>query len=117
MEPTDRLIRGLYALAVEEDWGRFRALGLERVGRDMGATAAAWLTQDPDPMHAGEFTAWPSEVPVTAHQVQSLPLRDDGEIVLNASGSPPGSKSGVAVRYSHPDSRLITRMVFWFNGP
>jgi DNA-binding CsgD family transcriptional regulator len=116
MEPTDRLIRGLYALAVEEDWGRFRVLGLERVSRDIGASAAAWLTQDPDPMHASEFTAWPVETPVSAHQVLSLPLREDGEITLNAASSPPGAKGGVALRYSHPDSRLVSRLVFWFAG-
>ena len=116
MEATDRLIRGLYALAVEEDWGRFRVLALERVCREIGATAGAWLTQDPDPMHAGEFTAWPPDVTVSAHQLQTLPLKDDGELPLNAAGSPPGTRQGVALRYLHPDSRLVSRMAFWFSA-
>lgn len=118
MDATDRVIRGLYALAVEEDWNRFRQLGLERVCREAGATAAAWLTQDPDPMHAGEFTAWPPDVPVSAHQLHQLPLKDDSvEVALNAAASPPGTRHGAALRYSHPDSRLLSRMAFWFNGP
>jgi DNA-binding CsgD family transcriptional regulator len=117
MEANDRVIRGLYALAVEEDWGRFRPLGLERVCREIGAAAGAWLTQDPDPMHAGEFTAWPSDVPVSAHQLLSLPLKEQGEMALNAASSPPGTRNGVALLYSHPDSRLISRMAFWFSGP
>jgi DNA-binding CsgD family transcriptional regulator len=117
MDATDRVIRGLYALAVEEDWGRFRVLGLERMCREAGAVAGAWLTQDPDPMHAGEFTAWPPDVPVTAHQLQTLPLKDEGELALNAAASPPGTRQGAALRYAHPDSRLISRMAFWFNGP
>lgn len=117
MDATDRVIRGLYALAVEEDWGRFRLLGLEGVCREAGATAAAWLTQDSDPMHAGEFTAWPSDLPVSAHQLQQLPLRDEAELVLNAAASPPGTRNGAALRYAHPDSRLVSRMAFWFSGP
>jgi len=117
MDATDRVIRGLYVLAAEEDWGRFRALGLERVCREVGASAAAWLTQDPDPMHAGEFTAWPSEVTVSAHQLQTLMLKDDAELTLNAAASPPGTRQGAALRYAHPDSRLISRMAFWFGSP
>jgi DNA-binding CsgD family transcriptional regulator len=118
MDATDRVIRGLYAMAVEEDWGRFRHLGLERVCREAGAAAAAWLTQDPDPMHAGEFTAWPPDLPVSAHQLQQLPLKDDStEIALNAAASPPGTRNGAALRYGHPDTRLVSRLVFWFNGP
>lgn len=116
MEATDRLIRGLYALAVEEDWGRFRVLGLERVCREIGAGAGAWLTQDPDPMHAGEFTAWPPDMPVSAHQLQTLPLKEEAELPLNTAGAVPGARQGVALRYTHPDSRLISRMAFWFSG-
>ncbi|HUR40401.1 MAG TPA: helix-turn-helix transcriptional regulator [Verrucomicrobiae bacterium] len=116
MESTDRLIRSLYALAVEEDWGRFRALALERVGRDFGAAAVAWQTQDSDPMHAGEFTTWPADGSVSAHQLQSLPLRDDCELALTPMQSPPGARTGFAMRYQHPESRLVSRFAFWFAG-
>ena len=64
MEATDRLIRGLYALAVEEDWARYRAIALERACREVGANVGAWLTHVCDPLQNGEFTAWPAEAPV-----------------------------------------------------
>jgi len=38
-------------------------------------------------------------------------------MALNAAASPPGTRHGVALLYSHPDSRLISRMAFWFSGP
>jgi DNA-binding CsgD family transcriptional regulator len=116
MDATDRGIRGLYTLAVEEDWGRFRVQGLERVCREAGAVAAAWLTQDPDPMHAGEFTVWPHDLPVSAHQLQTLPLKDDAEVAVSALGAPLAARQGMALRYPHPESRLVSRMAFWFGA-
>ena len=116
MEQADRLIRALYALAIEEDWARYRELGLERVARDVGASAAAWLTHDADPMHAGEFTLWPADLAVSALVLQKLPLRDKAEHAVEGAMPAAGLKRGVALQYAHQDSRLVSRVVFWFAG-
>ena len=60
MDATDKLIRGLYALAVEEDWAGFRDHALGRVCRELGIGEAVWTTQASDQAHPGEFTAWPA---------------------------------------------------------
>jgi DNA-binding CsgD family transcriptional regulator len=116
MEQADRLIRGLYALAIDEDWAHYRAVGLERVCRDIGAAAGAWLTHDADPMHAGEFTLWPADLPVAALVLQKLPLRERAEHALDGPMPAPGLKRGVALQYAHQDSRLVSRIVFWFGS-
>ncbi len=111
MDPTDRLIRALYALAVEEDWARFRVLALGRLCRDLSVRAAVWMTQASDRAHPGEFTSWPGEGLLSAEQLQALPLKDREEIELDS-----GARRGVAVRQPHQDSRLSSRLAFWFNG-
>jgi DNA-binding CsgD family transcriptional regulator len=116
MEATDRLIRGLYALAVEEDWARFRSVALERVCGELGAATGAWLTQASDPMQTGEFTCWPAEAPVAAHHLQTLSLKDEGALPLGPAQAVPGAKQGLALLYSHQDSRLVSRLAFWFAG-
>jgi DNA-binding CsgD family transcriptional regulator len=116
MNETDRLVRGLYALAVEEDWGQFRILALERVCKEIGASVAAWLTQANDQLHPGEFTAWPADAPVTAQHLQSLPIKEGQELALTGAQSPPGTRQGIELRYAHQDSRLTSRVAFWFAG-
>lgn len=113
MDATDRLIRGLYALALEEDWGSFRLRALERVARQFGAAAAAWLTDVGDSRHPGEFTAWPAAPAAAAHALQRLPL-GDAPLALDGAHSLPGTRRGVALRYAHQDSRLVSRVAFWF---
>lgn len=116
MDVTDRLIRGLYALAVEEEWAAFRGLALERVARSLGASAAAWLTEN-DSRQPGEFTAWPAGAPVAAHHLQTLSLRDAAVATLDAAHSLPGTRAGLAVRCEHQDSGLVSRVAFWFAAP
>jgi len=61
MEPTDRLIRSLYALALEleDEWERFRPLALEQTCHALGAPVAAWLTHVGGRTGHGEFTVYP----------------------------------------------------------
>ena len=108
MDPTDRLIRALYALAVEEDWARFRALALGRVCRELGIREAVWTTQASDQVHPGEFTSWPGQGSLNTQQMLALPLKEATESELDARG--------VALRQAHQDSRLSSRFAFWFNG-
>jgi DNA-binding CsgD family transcriptional regulator len=110
MDATDKLIRALYALAVEEDWARFRVLALGRICRDLGFKGAVWMTQASDRAHPGEFTSWPGEGLLTAEQLQALPLKDGDETELD------GSRRGIGLRQSHQDSRLSSRLAFWFDG-
>lgn len=114
MDPTDRLIRNFYALALEEEWGRFRVLALELVVRQLGAIAGAWLTQPED--QPGEFTVWPGQVGVSASDLQSLAFKDDIEIAFNAGQVLPGARSGLAVRYRHLDSGLGSRLLLAFGA-
>ena len=111
MDSTDKLIRALYALAVEEDWARFRVLALGRMCRDLSLRAAVWLTQASDRTHPGEFTSWPGEGLLSAEQLQALALKDREEVELDH-----GARRGVALRQAHHDSRLSSRLAFWFNG-
>lgn len=110
MDGTDKLIRALYALAVEEDWARFRVLALGRICRDLGLKGAVWMTQASDRAHPGEFTSWPGEGLLTAEQLQALPLKDGAETELD------GGRRGIGLRQSHQDSRLSSRLAFWFDG-
>lgn len=110
MEPNDRLIRSLYALAVEQDWAGFRPLALERVCGGLSARAAVWSTQAGDRV-TGEFSAWPAGAPLTAEQLQGLALREDGETAVSGAG-----RGGVALILRHQDSRLVSRLALWFNG-
>jgi hypothetical protein len=110
MDATDKLIRALYALAVEEDWARFRVLALGRICRDYGLKAAVWMTQASDRAHPGEFNSWPGEGPLTAEQLQALPLKDGAETELD------GARRGLALRQPHQDSRLSSRLAFWYDG-
>lgn len=114
MDPTDRVIRGLYALAVEEEWAGFRVAALERVARELGAVAAAWLTEVGDTRQPGEFTVWPDDAPIAAHHLQTLSLDDGGVLELNAAQSPAGTRLGAALCHAHQDSRLVSRVAFWF---
>ncbi len=109
MDATDRLIRALYALAVEEDWAQFRVLALGRVCRELGIREAVWTTQAPEQAHAGEFTSWPGKGSMNTQQLIALPLKDESESPLDARG--------VALRMPHQDSRLSSRFAVWFNGP
>ena len=110
MDATDKLIRGLYALAVEEDWAAFRPAALERVCRELGISAAVWTTQASDHAHPGEFTAWPSSgrAQMNTQQMMALPLKEQGESSLD------GGRGGVALRQPHMDSRLASRFALWF---
>jgi len=108
MDATDRLIRALYALAVEEDWAQFRVLGLGRVCRELGIKEAVWTTQASDQAHPGEFTSWPGAGPLNTQQMLALPLKDETESPLDARG--------VALRQGHQDSRLSSRFALWFTG-
>ena len=113
MESIDRVIRGLYALAVEEDWSKFRGQALEQACRAIGATAGAWLTQADDRPHDGESTVFPAaRTPPTG--LQTMRLSDDNVTVLDGSLMP-GARRGVAMRYGHQDSRLVSRVAFWFS--
>ena len=109
MDATDRLIRALYALAVEEDWAQFRVLALGRVCRELGIKEAVWTTQASDQAHPGEFTSWPGAGPLNTQQMLALPLKEEAESALDARG--------VALRQAHQDSRLSSRFAFWFNNP
>jgi DNA-binding CsgD family transcriptional regulator len=111
MDATDKLIRALYALAVEEDWARFRVLALGRVCRELSLRSAVWMTQS-DRAHPGEFTSWPGEGLLTAEQLQALPLKDREETELDGGGG----RHGVALRQPHQDSGLTSRLAFWFDG-
>ena len=113
MDPTDRLIRTFYALALEEEWNRFRVLALEQAVRQIGAIAGAWLTQPDD--QPGEFTVWPGQAGVTASDLQALAFKDDREFSFNAGQVMPGARSGLAVRYRHLDSGLSSRLVLAFS--
>lgn len=110
MEATDRLIRSLYALAVEQDWAGFRPLALEQVCRGLSARAAVWSTQASD-RAPGEFSAWPAEAPLTAEQLQGLVLQEDGETPVPGAG-----RGGAALILRHQDSRLVSRLALWCNG-
>lgn len=113
MAPCERLIRGLYALAVEEDWARFRELALEKVCGEFGLAAGVWLTQAMDQAYPGEFTAWPpTAVTANTAQLQALPLRDGTDIDVDLPASA-ALRQGVALRQAHQDSRLTSRLVFW----
>jgi len=109
VDPTDRLIRALYALAVEEDWARFRVLALGRVCRELGIREAVWTTQASDQAHPGEFTSWPGQGSLNTQQMLALPLKEETESALDARG--------VALSQAHQDSRLSSRFAFWFNSP
>jgi len=109
MDASDRLIRALYALAVEEDWAQFRVLALGRVCRELGVREAVWTTQASDQAHPGEFTSWPGKGSLNTQQMLALPLKDESESALDARG--------VAVRVPHQDSRLSSRFAIWFNNP
>lgn len=110
MEASDQLIRFLYALAVERDWAGFRPLALEQVCRVLSARAAVWVTQASDRL-PGEFSAWPTDAPLTADQLQALALREDGETPVPGAGG-----GGVALVLRHQDSRLVSRLALWFNN-
>ena len=111
MDATDKLIRALYALAVEEDWARFRELALARVSRELGIAEAVWTTQASDAAHPGEFTSWPiGRTSMNTQQMMALPLRDQAEAALD------GGRGGVALRQPHQDSRLSSRFAFWFRN-
>jgi DNA-binding CsgD family transcriptional regulator len=112
MDATDRLIRALYALAVEEDWAQFRVLALGRVCRELGIREAVWTTQASDQAHPGEFTSWPTgKGSLNTQQMMALPLKEQAESALE------GGRGGVALRQPHQDSRLSSRFAFWFaNG-
>jgi DNA-binding CsgD family transcriptional regulator len=112
MDATDKLIRALYALAVEEDWGQFRVLALGRVCKELGIVEAVWTTQASDQAHPGEFTSWPnSKGSLNTQQMMALPLREQSESALD------GGRGGVALRQQHQDSRLASRFALWFaNG-
>ena len=111
MDSTDRLIRSLYALAVEEDWGQFRVLALERVCRELGIREAVWTTQASDQAHPGEFTSWPTtRGPMNTQQMMALPLKDASESALD------GGRGGVALRQPHQDTRLSSRFALWFSN-
>lgn len=109
MDACDRLIRALYALAVEEDWAQFRVLALGRVCREFGIKEAVWTTQASDQAHPGEFTSWPGAGPLNTQQMLALPLKEEAEAALDARG--------VALRQPHQDSGLSSRFAFWFNNP
>jgi DNA-binding CsgD family transcriptional regulator len=112
MDPTDRLIRSLYALAVEEDWAQFRVLALGRVCAELGIAEAVWTTQASDQAHPGEFTSWPtSRGPMSTQQMMALPLKEQSESALDG-----GRGGGVALRQAHHDSRLSRRFAFWFKN-
>ena len=113
MDATDKLIRGIYAIALEGDWGQFRALALEQAVRQLGAAAGAWLTQ-PDDM-PGEFNAWPAQATVSASDLQSLGLKDEREHTFSADYMP-GARQGVGVRVKHLESGLSSRIAFVFGG-
>jgi DNA-binding CsgD family transcriptional regulator len=111
MDATDKLIRELYALAVEEDWSQFRVLALGRVGRELGIAEAVWTTQASDQAHPGEFTSWPnSKGSLNTQQMMALPLREQSEAALD------GGRGGVAIRQQHQDSRLASRFALWFKN-
>jgi DNA-binding CsgD family transcriptional regulator len=109
MDATDRLIRALYALAVEEDWAQFRVLALGRVSRELNIKEAVWTTQASDQAHPGEFTSWPGQGPMNTQQMMALPLKEESEAAIG------GTRGGVALRQPHQDSRLSSRFAFWFN--
>lgn len=110
MDAADRLIRTFYALALEEDWNRFRALALEQAVQQLGAVAGAWITRSED--QPGEFTAWPG--PAASAALQALSFRDGSEISFNASALLTGAKNGVAVRYPHEGSGLSSVLALAF---
>jgi DNA-binding CsgD family transcriptional regulator len=111
VEPTDRLIRSLYALAVEEDWAQFRVAALGRVCTELGIAEAVWTTQDSDQTHAGEFTSWPTgHRPMNTQQMMALPLEKQPESVLE------GGRGGLALCQAHHDSRLSSRFALWFRN-
>lgn len=111
MDATDRLIRALYALAVEQDWAQFRELALARVCRELGITEAVWATQASDHGHPGEFTSWPAgRGALNTQQMMALPLKEQAEAALD------GARGGVALRQPHQDSRLSSRFAFWFKN-
>ncbi len=109
MDASDRLIRALYALAVEEDWAQFRVLALGRVCRELGIKEVVWTTQASDQAHPGEFTSWPGKGSLNTQQMLALPLKEESESALDARG--------VALRLQHQDSRLSSRFAIWFGGP
>jgi len=109
LDSWDRLIRALYALAVEEDWAQFRVLALGRVCRDLGIKEAVWTTQASDQVHPGEFTSWPGKGQLNTQQMLALPLKEEAESPLDARG--------VALRLQHLDSRLSSRFALWFGAP
>src|SRR5689334_9190865 len=113
MEAIDRNIRGLYVLAAEEEWSQFRARSLEQVCKMLGAEAAAWLTQADDRPDGGELTQQPSSLGISAGQLQALSIPGKQTLALDG-GALRGYKRGVAVRYAHHDSRLVSRIVLWF---
>lgn len=110
VQAIDRLIRSLYALAVEQDWAGFRPLALEQVCRGLSARAAVWWTHASD-RGPGEFSTWPAQAPLTAEQLQGLALREDGEVAV-----PGASRNAVGLLLRHQDSRLVSRLAVWFNG-
>ena len=111
MDTTDRLIRSLYALAVEEDWAQFRAVALGRVCAELGISDAVWTTQASDQAHPGEFTSWPSgRRSLNTQQMMALPLKEHDESSLE------DARGGIALRQPHQDSRLSSRFAFWFKN-
>lgn len=110
MDATDRLIRALYALAVEEDWAQFRVLALGRVCTELGISEAVWTTQASDQAYPGEFTSWPTaRGSLNTQQMMALPLKDKAESALDGARG-----GGIALRQPHQDSRLSSRFAFWF---
>ncbi|MGH8481760.1 MAG: response regulator transcription factor [Nevskiaceae bacterium] len=111
MDASDRLVRALYALAVEEDWAQFRVLALARVCRELAISEAVWTTQASDQAHPGEFTSWPTgRGSLNTQQMMALPLREQAESAID------GARGGVALRQPHLDSRLSSRFAFWFRN-
>jgi len=111
MDSTDRLIRALYALAVEEDWAQFRMLALGRVCGELGISEIVWTTQASDQAHPGEFTSWPAgRGSLNTQQMMALPLKEQAESALD------GGRGGVALRQPHHDSRLSSRFALWFKN-
>ncbi len=111
MDSADRLVRTLYALAIEEDWAQFRAQALGRVCEEFGISEAVWTTQASDQAHPGEFTSWPAtRRSLNTQQMMALPLKEQAESALD------GGRGGIALRQQHQDSRLSSRFAFWFRN-
>lgn len=113
MESIDGSIRGLYVLAAEEEWSQFRELGLGQVCRMAGADAAAWLTQADDHPNDSELTVHPRGFAATAVQLQAMDFGGKTPPTLEGKDLH-GHRRGLAFRYAHHESRLVSRIALWF---